>query len=166
MYDIFLYSNSWECRQMQMQIQMMMRAMGERQVAASMRTRSCSFYATSGMWEQRKWFLVLFALLCDKKYVNANKREYKMVIKSMTRCFTKFQQGACPLCWQHWQQQQIKSITMPLNPGTLLGEPAHQDDNFYGARDVALKSTCRIRNNSITFRSIINFLVSALSSQR
>jgi len=55
-----------------------------------------------------------FYLLCDKKYVNANKREYKMVIKSMTRCFTKFQQGACPLCWQHWQQQQIKSITMPL----------------------------------------------------
>lgn len=46
-----------------------------------------------------------FYLLCDKKYVNANKSEYKMVIKNMTRCFNKFQQGACLLC-QHRQQQQ------------------------------------------------------------
>lgn len=73
-----------------------------------------------------------------------------------------FQQGACRRrrrrCRRCWQSQQIKSITMPwaIPTGTLpnrvraTAAVAALDADFYGARGMALKPTCRIRNNSIT----------------
>lgn len=93
---------------------------------------------------------IRFYLLSDKEYVNANKKEYKIVIKSMTRCFTKISSRcACRSLRgqrQRQRQQQIKSITMTFGAGRHV-RALH--DAFYGARGTALKPTCRVRNNSI-----------------